>query len=57
VLDEGTIVENLAVTEMDRARHPATLALLNALPAPPDVLLRYRDRQIMQWPTPTLAAG
>lgn len=44
VLDEGTIVECLPVDELNRARHQATLALLDALPAPPDVLLRFRER-------------
>jgi ABC-type dipeptide/oligopeptide/nickel transport system ATPase component len=43
VLDGGRIVENLAVTEIGNARHPATLALLKALPAPPSVLLSYRQ--------------
>ncbi len=44
VLDAGTIVETLDVSELSRARHPATQALLAALPVPPEVLLRYRDR-------------
>jgi ABC-type glutathione transport system ATPase component len=44
VLDEGVIVENLPVAHIGRARHATTLALLNALPAPPDVLMSYRDR-------------
>jgi peptide/nickel transport system ATP-binding protein len=44
VLDAGTIAENFPVTEIGQARHPATLALLKALPVPPDVLLSYRDR-------------
>jgi len=44
VLDAGTIVENLAVGELAQARHAATLALLKALPVPPEVLLSYRDR-------------
>lgn len=42
VLDAGTIAETMPVTAIDHARHPATLALLNALPVPPDVLLSYR---------------
>jgi ABC-type glutathione transport system ATPase component len=42
VLDAGTIVENLPVTELGRACHPATVALLNALPVPADVLLAHR---------------
>jgi ABC-type glutathione transport system ATPase component len=44
VLDSGTIVETLAVNELAAAHHRATRALLAALPVPPDVLLRYRDR-------------
>jgi ABC-type glutathione transport system ATPase component len=44
VLNEGTIVECLPVGELDEARHHATLALLNALPVPPHVLLSFRDR-------------
>jgi ABC-type glutathione transport system ATPase component len=44
VLQAGTIVETLNVNQIAAARHPATLALLAALPVPPDVLLRYRDR-------------
>ncbi|MGD0627885.1 MAG: ABC transporter ATP-binding protein [Terracidiphilus sp.] len=44
VLDGGVIVENLPVTQISKARHTSTRALLNALPAPPDVLLSYRNR-------------
>lgn len=55
VLDGGTIVENLPVSQIKRGRHPATRALLNALPAPPDVLMSYRDRSI-ELPTPALSA-
>lgn len=44
VLNAGRIVECLPVTELNGARHDATLALLKALPAPPDVLLKFRDR-------------
>jgi len=44
VLDAGTIVENLPVSEIGAARHEATRALLGALPAPPDILLSFRDR-------------
>lgn len=44
VLANGTIVENLPVTDLGHASHSATKALLNALPAPPDVLLKYRER-------------
>ena len=56
VLDAGTIVEILPVTEIGQARHAATLALLNALPVPPDVLLSYRDRSSMESPVPALCA-
>ena len=45
VLSDGSIVETLPVGEIDRARHPATIALLNALPVPPDVLLSHRGLQ------------
>jgi len=44
VLDEGTIVECLPVAQVGLATHAATLALLAALPAPPDVLMKYRNR-------------
>lgn len=44
VLHSGTIVETLGVNELANARHHATQALLAALPAPPEVLLRYKDR-------------
>jgi len=44
VLDAGTIVESLAIGDIGQARHPATLALLQALPVPPEILLSYRDR-------------
>jgi|ERR1035437_1521330 ABC-type glutathione transport system ATPase component len=43
VIHDGAIVENLPVHEISRARHPATLALLGALPVPPEVLLTFRD--------------
>ncbi|HTX75705.1 MAG TPA: ATP-binding cassette domain-containing protein [Terracidiphilus sp.] len=43
VLSEGTIVETLPVSEIGGARHPATIALLNSLPVPPDVLLNHRS--------------
>ncbi|HKF47696.1 MAG TPA: ABC transporter ATP-binding protein [Terracidiphilus sp.] len=45
VLDEGTIVETLAVEDLDKASHSSTKALFEALPAPIEVLLRYRGRQ------------
>jgi ABC-type dipeptide/oligopeptide/nickel transport system ATPase component len=44
VLHEGTIVETLAVEELHDARHPATVALLQAMPVPTEVLLKYRGR-------------
>lgn len=44
VLHAGAIVETLHVSDIAAARHPATQALLAALPVPPEVLLRYRDR-------------
>jgi peptide/nickel transport system ATP-binding protein len=56
VLDKGTIVENLPVTEIGKARHAATLALLNALPVPPEVLLSYRDQPAMAVRVPALRA-
>ena len=43
VLDGGTIVESLPAGEIGRARHPASRALLQALPVPPDAVLRFRD--------------
>ncbi len=43
VLDAGTIVEDLPVNEICNARHEAAINLLKALPAPPEVLLRFRD--------------
>ncbi len=49
VLDAGMIVENLAVTEIEQARHPATRALLETLPAPPHVLLSFRDRTAFEF--------
>ena len=42
VMDQGSIVEVLPVGELGEARHPATCALLQTLPVPPEVLLRYR---------------
>lgn len=56
VLDAGTIVEILPAVEIDRARHPATRALLHALPVPPDVLLAYRDRPSFELPGTALCA-
>jgi ABC-type glutathione transport system ATPase component len=43
VLSEGTVAEILPVGALDRARHPATLGLLQALPVPHDMLLLHRD--------------
>lgn len=43
VLDSGTIVESLPSGEVGRARHPASRALLQALPVPADALLQFRD--------------
>ena len=43
VLDAGTIVENLSVRELCSARNPAAINLLRSLPAPPEVLLKFRD--------------
>jgi ABC-type glutathione transport system ATPase component len=42
VLEAGTIVESLDVQDLDCARHPATRRLLEALPVPAGVLLRFR---------------
>jgi ABC-type dipeptide/oligopeptide/nickel transport system ATPase component len=56
VLDAGTIVENLPIAEIGQARHAATLALLRALPVPPDVLLAYRDRSSVETSLHTLRA-
>lgn len=42
VLDAGTIVESLNVEGLGCAQHPATRRLLEALPVPAEVLLRYR---------------
>jgi len=44
VLDAGTLVESLPVERLGDARHEATLALLRALPVPPEILLRFLDR-------------
>jgi peptide/nickel transport system ATP-binding protein len=45
VLDRGTIVESLPVSQLGMARHQATIDLLNTLPVPPSVLLSYRSRR------------
>ena len=43
VLHQGAIVENLPVGHLSEARHAALLAMLRALPVPPETLLRFRD--------------
>lgn len=43
VLDAGRIVETLPVGALSEARHPVTRALLKTLPAPPEVLLQFRE--------------
>jgi ABC-type glutathione transport system ATPase component len=48
VLHEGSIAECLSLDQIEQARHPATLALLQALPVPPHLLLHYRDGQPRQ---------
>lgn len=44
VLDAGAIVETLPVGEIAAARHHTTRALLETLPAPPNVLLSFRNK-------------
>ena len=39
VLDRGTLVESLPVEEVERAHHPASVALLGALPVPARMIL------------------
>jgi ABC-type glutathione transport system ATPase component len=41
VLHAGSIAESLEVSEIEQARHPATIALLSALPVPVHVLLSH----------------
>jgi ABC-type dipeptide/oligopeptide/nickel transport system ATPase component len=48
VLHDGEIVENLPVGQLSEARHPASQALLQALPVPPETLLRFRDNAIAE---------
>lgn len=48
VLHEGAIVESLSVDRLNEARHRATLALLNALPVPPEILMSFRDRSTLE---------
>jgi peptide/nickel transport system ATP-binding protein len=43
VLADGAIVEDLPVAELDSARHPSTISLLQALPVPPEILVSFRD--------------
>jgi ABC-type glutathione transport system ATPase component len=43
VLHDGSIVENVPVGQLNEVRHPASISLLRALPAPPEMLLRFRD--------------
>jgi len=56
VLDDGVIVEDLPVAHIGRARHATTRALLSALPAPPDVLMSYRDRSNCEYRPTALSA-
>ncbi len=45
ILDAGTLAEHLPTTDLEqRSKHPATLALLRALPVPPSVLLGWREQ-------------
>jgi ABC-type glutathione transport system ATPase component len=48
VLDAGTIVESLNVEDLDRAQHPATRRLLQTLPVPAEMLLRYRNHSVVE---------
>jgi len=45
VLDAGVVAECVPVEEVERSRHPATLALLRSLPVPAGVLLGLRDAE------------
>jgi ABC-type dipeptide/oligopeptide/nickel transport system ATPase component len=45
VLHAGSIAECLDVERIENAQHPVTLALLNALPVPPRVLLEHRGAE------------
>lgn len=58
ILSKGAIAETLPVCALKFTQHPATRALLDALPVPPDVLLRFRDGreeedQIQSLPQPS----
>ena len=44
VLDHGSLVEDFAVDDSDGACHPASVALLNALPVPARTILDRRGR-------------
>jgi len=44
VLDAGTIVESLKVEDLSWAQHPATQRLLQTLPVPAEMLMRYRNQ-------------
>jgi peptide/nickel transport system ATP-binding protein len=44
ILNQGSIVETLLVSELAQPRHEATKALIGALAVPPEVLLQFRDR-------------
>ena len=46
VMNQGEIVEVLPVSELSRAKHPATRSLIETLPVPPEVLLRYREDEL-----------
>jgi peptide/nickel transport system ATP-binding protein len=48
VLHDGAIVENLPVGQLSEAHHPASQALLQSLPVPPETLLRFRDNAIAE---------
>ncbi len=48
VLDRGTIAETLPVSEIGAARHEATKALLQTLPAPPGILVSFRDQALRE---------
>ncbi len=46
VLHAGTIAESLPVDRLAEARQEATLSLLRALPAPPEILLSFRKPSV-----------
>jgi len=45
VLEGGVLVESVEVAQIDRAKHPATLSLLGALPVPASVFLAHAGAQ------------